>query len=91
MKTKLEYVPNNEPPHAHMETLVDLLLNHGNTLAREDRWHHDMAAQICFLSKPIDFDLVESHFELPANVHLTKERDAIECDETWRTIQGGAG
>lgn len=91
MKNTLEYDPNAEPPYAHMETIVDLLLANGNTLAKDVRWHNDMAATICFLTQAIDFDLIENHFELPSCIRLTKERGALECDETWRTIQGPVG
>ncbi len=90
MKTVLEYKPNNEPPYSHMEEIIDLLLANGNRLAKAERWHNDMAATICFLSDAVDFDLIESHFELPNCVRLTKERGSVECDETWRTIQGPA-
>ena len=34
MKIKLEYNANNQPPYAHMEAIVDLLLENGNELAR---------------------------------------------------------
>ncbi|ARN76297.1 hypothetical protein BST96_04420 [Oceanicoccus sagamiensis] len=71
-----------------MEAIIELLLANGNTLARADRWHNDMAATICFVTEPVDFDLIEGHFELPPCVRLSKDRGAIECDETWRTIQG---
>jgi hypothetical protein len=88
MKTKLEYKPDAQPPYAHMETLVDFLLSNGNSLARDERWHNDMAAQICFLAQPLAFELIESHFELPTCISINKQRNVIECDETWRTIQG---
>ncbi len=88
MKTTLEYKPDATPPHAHMEAIVELLLANGNSLARDERWHNDMAAQICFLTAAIDFDLIESHFELPACIRVTQDRGLLECDETWRTIQG---
>ncbi|WP_101758981.1 hypothetical protein [Oceanicoccus sp. KOV_DT_Chl] len=87
MKTTIEYNPNAQPPYAHMETLVDFLLANGHSLARADRWHNDMAAQICFVKEPINFDLIEQTFELPPCIQLSKDRNAIECDITWRTIQ----
>lgn len=88
MKIKLEYNPKAEPPYLHMERIVDALLERGNELSRDCRWHNGMASKECLLTQPIDFDWIETHFDLPANIRLTKERNAIECDETWTTIQG---
>ena len=88
MKTKLLFDPRARPVYSHLEPIVDLLLDHGNALAREYRWGENRTGFYCFLARPIDFKLVEASFDLPSCIRFIGERDTIECDKTWTSIQG---
>lgn len=77
------------PVYSHLEPIVDLLLRSGNRLARDYRWGENRTGYFCFLQYPIDFELIESSFELPEFIRLDRENDAIECDQTWASIRGG--
>jgi hypothetical protein len=88
MKKKILFDPCTRPVYSHLEPIIDLLLGQGNTLAHKYRWGENRTGFFCHLAKPIDFKLIEASFELPPWVRLTGERDAIECDKTWTTIQG---
>lgn len=89
MKPSIEFDSSNDPKYDHLNPIVDLLIANGNTLAKDERWHIDMTAIVCYLSKPIDFDLVESSFELSNDIDLNKSGNWIECAQTMSMIQGG--
>lgn len=91
MKEAIVFEKNTQPAYTHLEPLVDYLLAQGNELARQVRWHNDMAAIICSLINPIDFDALEQHFAIPDHIRINREQHLIECDESWCTIQGNIG
>lgn len=76
-------------PYAHLEPLVDFLINNGNSLARSYRWGENRTGYVCFLAEPIDFDLIEKEFSLPSYIRLVRDTDTIECDKSWVSIKGG--
>lgn len=89
MVTTISFDPSTRPTYTHLEPIVDLLLQHGNQLARSYRWGENRSGFFCFLAKPIDFDLIESTFVLPETVRLARSEGSVECDVTWATIKGG--
>jgi uncharacterized membrane protein len=88
MRTTISFDPSVRPVYAHLEPIVDLLLANGNQLARPYRWGENRTGFYCFLSKPIDFDLIESAFVLPQTVRLARSGGRVECDVTWASIKG---
>lgn len=88
MRTTISFDPSVRPVYAHLEPIVDLLLANGNQLARPYRWGENRTGYYCFLSKPIDFDLIESAFVLPQTVSLDRSEGSVECDVTWASIKG---
>jgi hypothetical protein len=88
MLTTISFDSSARPVSTHLEPIVDLLLQHGNKLARPYRWGENWNGFFCFLAKPIDFDLIESTFVLPDTVRLARLDGSVECDVTWATIKG---
>jgi hypothetical protein len=89
-KKLIEFSPEVRPVYSHLEPIVDLLLQHGNSLAREYRWGENRTGHFCLLSKPIDFELIKSTYEVSPFVHLEEDKGLIGCAVTWATIFGGA-
>jgi hypothetical protein len=89
MVTTISFDSSTRPVYTHLEPIVDLLLQHGNSLARPYRWGENRSGFFCFLAKPIDFDLIESTFVLPETVRLARSEGSVECDVTWAIIKGG--
>jgi len=83
--------PDASRPYANLLPLVEVLLAHGNTLVFEsdpfvltgDGWY-------CELREPIDFDLVEATFVLPATTICSRRRDGI-VDVLTRSFIRGCG
>lgn len=76
------------PIYDHLEPIVSALLEHGNLLARSDRWGSTRDGFVCFLQKPIDFELVRELFDLPSSIVLAESKDLIGCEHSWATIYG---
>ena len=88
MATSIPFDPQVRPVYAHLEPVVDLLLQHGNELALPYRWGDNRTGYFCHLAKPIDFALIECDLALPSHVRLSREEDSVECDVTWASIRG---
>lgn len=77
----------------HLLPIVDLLLAHGNTLARVDPddgcpfWENKSGYQ-CTFSKPLDMDLINRHFILPELTGYDPEDDSIFDQKNWMIIYG---
>lgn len=84
----ISFDPETRPVYAHLEPIVDLLLQSGNELARPYRWGENRTGFFCYLAEAIDFDLIESTFALPKTVRLARSKGSIECDVTWASIKG---
>ncbi|HVI59377.1 MAG TPA: hypothetical protein VM619_10995 [Luteimonas sp.] len=63
---------------ALLDPVVDLLLAHGNRLAETYRWGANPTGYFCLLDQPIDFDLVESSFDVPDTVTLDRRLGIID-------------
>ncbi len=87
-KTKITFGSSVRPVYSHLEPIVDLLLSHGNSLARDYKWGENRTGFYCFLQDAIDFDLVESSFDIPEFIRFDRQNNAIECDKTWVSIRG---
>jgi hypothetical protein len=74
-------------PFENLLPLVDLLVASGNRavdggfLLNPDGWR-------CRLADPIDFDLVRTTFELPANIQISEDLDSILDRLSWCVIEG---
>lgn len=84
----IPFDPLVRPVYAHLEPVVDLLLQHGNELALPYRWGENRTGYFCHLVKTIDFELIESELVLPSHVRLSREEGSVECDVTWASIKG---
>ncbi len=61
------------PRYALLDPILDYLLANGNHLATIYRWGSNPTGYFAILKKPIDFDLIEQSFELPASILLNKQ------------------
>jgi len=83
--------PDASLPYANLLPLVEVLLAHGNTLAFEsDPFRLTRDGWYCELREPIDFDLVEATFVLPATTVCSRRRDGI-VDVLTRSFITGRG
>jgi hypothetical protein len=76
--------------YAHLEPIVDALLQSGNNLSRQERWGSTKDGFVCCLEGPIDFALVRRSFALPESIVLVDQKDLISCRKTWATINGSS-
>lgn len=67
-----------KPRYSLLDPVLDLLLSHGNELATSDRWCSNPTGYFALLKRPIDFDLVESKFDLPTSVSLDRSYGEID-------------
>lgn len=91
MTNRIEVVfhPDMRPVHAYLEPIVDILVASGNQLAHDYRWGEDRTGFFCHLARPMDFNLIEATFTLPAGIRLDRAGDVLECDLSGATIRGG--
>jgi hypothetical protein len=66
------------PRHQVLDPVLDLLLASGNQLTTPYRWGSNPTGYFALLKDPIDFDLVEAHFELPPPVILDRFYGVID-------------
>ena len=78
----------SKPLYWHLDPIVTVLLDGGNELARSERWGSSKDGFSCFLTKPIDFQLVRESCRLPTTVVLSEPMDLIACQHNWATIYG---
>jgi len=78
-------------PLAHLEPIVEALINSDNSVIGQGVFNFDRDGWYCLLDKPIDFDLLESLFEFPKNIQLSRKDDSILDTGTWIEIRGGRG
>lgn len=86
VKSKSE---NVREPYAHLMPIIQELIKHGNEVIDKEifkLYTHDV---VCFLKRPIDFDVLESTVEFPANIKLIKDKNSILDKNTWVEIRGG--
>lgn len=88
MKKTILSEPNREMPiHSHLEEVINCLLEAGNELSLGFRWGSNREGFYCYLSKPIDFDLLEDKFEFPNTISLVRQRNVIFCKATGCLIE----
>jgi hypothetical protein len=73
------------PEYWNLLPLVDFLVAHGNTT---EGFIGQQSGFNCYLSQPIDFDLLRAEVVLPAGVIASAERDQIFDPKSWATIWG---
>jgi hypothetical protein len=83
------FPPDEGPPYAHLEPIVDALLAAGNEVAGPSKFYLDRDGWRADLRRPINFGLIEERFDLPDSILLAKSRDAVLCQNTWIEIRGG--
>jgi hypothetical protein len=83
--------PDGALPYANLLPLIDTLLAHGNALAFDgDPFLLSRDGWCCQLRDPIDFDLVEATFVLPATIICPRRHDGI-VDVLTRSFIKGPG
>lgn len=88
-KIELQANPSNpDRPFGHLLPIVDALIKAGNSPTGADRFYLTQDGWYCTLSKPIDFDVVKTEFDIPDSVVLVENRDQIWCRNTWVCIHG---
>jgi hypothetical protein len=87
-RRKIRFDLHENTVYAHLEPILDLLLDNGNRLSTEYRWGEDRTGYFCHFRLPLNFDLIESTFELPAFIRLYPDEDKIGCNVSWVTIRG---
>lgn len=76
-------------PFVHLERIVNFLIANGNQPVHAELFALDQDGWHCLLTKPINFDLLESHFDFPSSIRLSRKDDAILDTLTWVEIKGG--
>ena len=74
-------------PFENLIPLVSALTDSGNVLL-DGGFRLSQAGWICRLANPIDFDLIQSQFEFPENIALSKETDTILDRNSWCAVEG---
>jgi len=83
--------PDAALPYANLLPLVETLLAHGNALVFDgDTFLLTHDGWCCQLRDPIDFDLVEATFVLPATIGCSRRHDGI-VDVLTRSFIRGPG
>ena len=77
------------PRYEVLEPILNMLISHGNELATSYRWGSNQTGYFALLKHPIDFDLVESNFDLPPAVMLDKAAGSIDYGYGSVVIRGG--
>jgi hypothetical protein len=72
--------------YSHLEPLVDFLISNGNSSSRDFGWGSNREGYFFYLSKPINFDLLEGSFVFPESIVLVRERGVIYCKNTGCVI-----
>ena len=82
-----------EHTQQHMSDLIEHLVRAGNSVryhpssATDPFWHQQGGPQ-CFLTRPIDFAVVEAVPGRPADLVLAPDNDLIFCRLCWTAITG---
>jgi hypothetical protein len=79
--------PDEKAPYGNLLPIVDLLIINGNH-ALDAGFARTQAGWQCRMSEPIDAELVQSSFDLPANVEVSAHHDTILDRLSWCAIEG---
>jgi hypothetical protein len=66
-----ESLDRSAPIYAHLQPIVDALVQSGNKLSRRDPWGSTKEGYVCYLREPINFVSVRYTFVLPDSVVLS--------------------
>jgi hypothetical protein len=78
-----------------LEPLVRFLIESGNQPARSSPTQDELGFYAtqggwhCDLRSPINFELIEEQFQLPASVKIDRSDNSIFCENSWVEISGG--
>lgn len=87
-KIKISEFPNKgEPDYSHLNRLMEFLLVSGNKPTHEFLWGVNRTGYFCHLIKDIDFDAVQSHFDIPPTIQLCEAEQRISCLNTYTDIK----
>jgi len=97
MKTKIK--PQSlfqQQPYENLKPIVEALIEAGNRVSptfgshtpNRDGFYMDRDGWICDLEFPIDFDLIEYNFDIPASIRINKSENTISDDKSWSQIRG---
>jgi hypothetical protein len=78
---------DEERPYANLLPIVQALVRGGNTQL-DGGFVLGPGGWTCHLAKPIDFELVDRSFTLPATIIVSKEYDSIHDERSWTLIAG---
>ena len=81
---------NMDRPFEHMLPIVEALIEDGNVLRHENPFFLDKDGWRCDFEYPINFDLIETRFDLPKTIYISKDHGSILDKNSWVEIQGGA-
>ena len=68
------------------DAVIDLLIANGNTIVDDKRWSWDKEGGHCYLTRPIDYELIKSHFQIPVDVILDEKHRSIATLQEYLTI-----
>ena len=83
----LNDAPRWAMPYAHLDPVVDFLLDHGNRLAHDFRWGSNREGFFCHMAFPIDFEQLQSAFDFPSTILLGRDRNVIYCQTSGCIIK----
>ena len=73
---------------SHLQPMLKALESNGNIVDRATGIICDKAnGNIMLLEKNIEYDVIESLFELPEFIHLNKKKDRITCGKCWCSLE----
>ena len=73
---------------SHLKQILDLLVRNGNSFDESKPLISDPrggGATLCVV-KPINFDLIQQTFEIPAHIELNRNEKAVICRRCWCDI-----
>lgn len=79
-------------PFAHLLPLVQTLLDRGNRITKPGM-HGDLFAPsqggyVAYLADPIDWDWLQTEFELPPSLHYDAASDQLFDRANWVSVKG---
>jgi hypothetical protein len=95
MKTQIAASsPDTQQPYLHLVPIVECLLTCGNQITESGfktntyGFYCDKDGWKCDLKKPIDFEGIRTHFELPKSIELSEKWQTVFCRNAWIEIRG---
>ena len=87
-KIKIAPLPSvGEPECAHLQPVVDFLLEHGNKSSNSFVWGSNRTGYFCHLQNDIDIDGLRSIFDFPDSIKINEKSHTIDCQNTYTVIK----